>query len=212
MLLISLPLKWLWWKKKTRENCWAFTPRNLKAYEVSVSKGSSHTYIHAAISSVKYRHSPLVQGGLEQSCKIFVSMPLIVFNENLISRYKSLVTSLYVEPSKEAKLAALKEKNIKLIFRLKAQRQVFKQNLKESHNRASNETLNLMGVVFKGTKTSKREQKEKNSKICNWFEWLEKYTPVTTLIIEISYFRVKIFAVGVKNNFAVGPYEKFRGN
>ena len=45
---------------------------------------------------------------------------------------------------KKQKLAALKEKNIKLIFRLKAQKQVFKQKLKESHNRARQEKLNLM--------------------------------------------------------------------
>ena len=46
----------------------------------------------------------MVQGGLELSCIVFVSMPPTVLNENLISRYKSLVTSLYVEPPKEAEV------------------------------------------------------------------------------------------------------------
>ena len=48
---------------------------------------------------------------------------------------------------KKQKLAALKDKNIKLIFRLKAQKQVFKQNLKESHNRARHKKINLMRQV-----------------------------------------------------------------
>ena len=77
---------------------------------------------------------------------------------------------------KKQKLAALKEKNITLIFRLKAQEQVFKQNLKESHNRARQEKLNLMRknclkaetcvrfFVFKGIKTSKRDRKEETAK------------------------------------------------
>ena len=65
-------------------------------------------------------------------------------NENLMSRYKSLIASLYVKPPKEAELAALKERNIKLIFWLKAQKQVFKQKLKQSHNRTRQEKLNLM--------------------------------------------------------------------
>ena len=50
--------------------------------------------IHAEISSLNYRNSPLVQSGLELSCIIFVSIPPTVSNENLISRYKSLVASL----------------------------------------------------------------------------------------------------------------------
>ena len=62
--------------------------------------------MHAEISSVKYRNSPLVQGGLELSCIVFVSMPPTVLNENLISRYKSLVASLYVEPPKEGEVGS----------------------------------------------------------------------------------------------------------
>ena len=36
-------IKMIMMEKKNSENCWAFTPRNLKAYEISVSNGSSHT-------------------------------------------------------------------------------------------------------------------------------------------------------------------------
>ena len=62
--------------------------------------------MHAELSSDKYRKSPLVQGGLELLCKVYVSMPPTVMNENLISRYKSLVASLYVEPPKEAEVGS----------------------------------------------------------------------------------------------------------
>ena len=71
--------------------------------------------MHAELSSDKYRKSPLVQGGLELSCKVYVSMPPTVLNENLISRYKSLIASLYVEPQKEAEVGSFeneKETNI----------------------------------------------------------------------------------------------------
>ena len=44
--------------------------------------------MYAEVSSDKYRYSPLVQGGLELSCVVYVSMPPTVLNENLISRYK----------------------------------------------------------------------------------------------------------------------------
>ena len=100
--------------------------------------------IHAEISSLKYRHSPLVQGRLELSCKLFVSMPPTVLNENLISRYKSLVASLYVEPPKEAKVGSFEREEHQTDFSIKSTKQVFKQNFKESHNRAHQEKLNLM--------------------------------------------------------------------
>ena len=67
--------------------------------------------MHAEISSEKYRPSPLVQGGLELLCVVYVSMPPTVLNENLISRYKSLVGSLYVEPSKGAEIGSFLENN-----------------------------------------------------------------------------------------------------
>ena len=47
----------------------------------------------------------LVQGGLKLLCIIFVSIPITVLNENLISRYKSLVASLCIEPPKEAEVS-----------------------------------------------------------------------------------------------------------
>ena len=75
--------------------------------------------IHAEISSVKYRHSPLVQGGLELLCKVFVSMPPTVLNENLKNKYKSLVASLYVELPKEAEVGSFEKEEHQTDFSIK---------------------------------------------------------------------------------------------
>ena len=73
--------------------------------------------MHAELSFDKYRKSPLVQGGLELSCKVYISMPPTVLNENLISRYKSLVASYMLNHQRKQKLEALKMKK-KPIFLL----------------------------------------------------------------------------------------------
>ena len=62
----------------------------------------------------------MAQGGLEVSCKVFVSMPPNVLNENLISRYKSLVTSIYVEPPKEAETGSFERKEHQTDFPIKS--------------------------------------------------------------------------------------------
>ena len=103
--------------------------------------------IHAEISSLKYRPSPLVQGGLELSCIVFVSMPPTVLNENLISRYNSLVTSVMLNRLRKRKLATLNVKN-KLIFRLiQLRKQKFKQSSRENHKKRV-----LLGEKNKPTK------------------------------------------------------------
>ena len=66
--------------------------------------------MHAEISSLKSTKSPLVQEELELSYIVFVSKPPTVLNQNLISRYKSLVASLYVEPPKEKEVGSLESK------------------------------------------------------------------------------------------------------
>ena len=53
------------------------------------------------LTSTHYRRSPLVQGGIEISCVVTVSMPGTVINQLLMQRYKQLVKTLYTEPKKE---------------------------------------------------------------------------------------------------------------
>jgi len=97
--------------------------------------------MYAEISSVKYRKSPLVQGGLELSCIVFVSMPPTVLNANLISRYKSLVASLYVEPPKEAEVGSFEsEKETDFAVEATTTKTKTKTNVQTKSKRTSQET------------------------------------------------------------------------
>ena len=57
--------------------------------------------ITAELTSMQYRRSPLVQGGLEIACKIIVRMPGTVRNHMLIDKYMVLVQGLYTEQKNE---------------------------------------------------------------------------------------------------------------
>ena len=57
--------------------------------------------VSAKLRSTNYRRSPLVQGGLEISCIVTVSMSGTVVNQLLIERYKQLVEKLYIELKNE---------------------------------------------------------------------------------------------------------------
>ena len=96
--------------EKNREKIVGHLPREIsRPTKFLLVKGA---VIHAEISSVKYRHSPLVQGGLELLCKVFVSIPPTVLNKNLISRYKSFVASSYAEPPKEPELRSFEREEL----------------------------------------------------------------------------------------------------
>ncbi|XP_057290014.1 uncharacterized protein LOC130657458 [Hydractinia symbiolongicarpus] len=55
----------------------------------------------STLTSVHYRRSPLVQGGLEIPCKITVTLPGTVNNLLVLARYQQLVEALYTEPKEE---------------------------------------------------------------------------------------------------------------
>lgn len=57
--------------------------------------------VTAKLTSTHYRRSPLVQGGLEISCLVTVTMPGTVLNQLLIERFQQLVAEKYVEPKNE---------------------------------------------------------------------------------------------------------------
>ena len=57
--------------------------------------------LSAKLTSMHYRRSPLVQGGIEFPCVVTVSMPGAVINQLLMERYKQLVEKLYMETKKE---------------------------------------------------------------------------------------------------------------
>ena len=57
--------------------------------------------VSAKLTSTHYRRSPLVQGGIEISCVVTVSMPSTVINQQLMERYKQLVETLHTERKEE---------------------------------------------------------------------------------------------------------------
>ena len=57
--------------------------------------------VSAKLTSMHYRRSPLVQGRIEISCVVTVSMLGTVINQLLIKRYKQLVETFYTEPKEE---------------------------------------------------------------------------------------------------------------
>ena len=57
-----------------------------------LDQGASVT---ATLTDVKYRRSPLFQGGLEIPCKVKVEMPSTVLTSKLIGRYREMVLRLY---------------------------------------------------------------------------------------------------------------------
>lgn len=68
-----------------------------------LDRGASMT---STLTSVHYRRSPLVQGGLEIPCKITVTLPGTVSNLLVLGRYQQLVEALYTEPKEEVILGS----------------------------------------------------------------------------------------------------------
>ena len=135
--------------------------------------------MHAELSSDKYRKFPLVQGGLKLSCKVYVSMPPTVLNENLISRYKSLVASLYVEPPKEAKVGSLENEKetdisvdsttakVKSKVETKKKRKSQPETSTEKQNLAKKQSKDIRSFLLQVKKTNltTRHAKQNHQKI-----------------------------------------------
>ena len=119
-----------------RKNCRTFTREISRPTKFLLARGA---VMHAEISSVKYRNPPLVQGGLKLLCIVFVSMPPTVLNENLISRYKSFVVSLYVESPKEEE-AGIFESEKEADFSVDSTTTKTKTNVQTKNKRKSQET------------------------------------------------------------------------
>ena len=95
-------------KENNKEKIVEYLPQEiLRPTKFLLARGA---VMRAEILCFKYESFPLVQEELELSYFIFVSKPPTVLNENLISRYKSLVASLHVEPLKEMEDGSFKSK------------------------------------------------------------------------------------------------------
>ena len=103
-------------------------------------------------------------------------MPPTVLNQNLISRYKSLVLPLYVEPPKEAEVGSFEGEEHQIDFSIKSTNTGVQTKLKRKSQQSvqgkakpvEEELIQNRDIssffVFKGTKTSKRDRKEKTAK------------------------------------------------
>ena len=105
-----------------------------------------------------------------------MSKPPTVLSENLISRYKSLVASLYVEPPKEAEVGSFEKEEHQSDFWIKSTKTGIQTKLKRKSQQSAPgeakpdekelpQSRDIRSFfVFKGTKTSKRDQKEETAK------------------------------------------------
>ena len=57
--------------------------------------------MHCELSSMHYRRSPLVQGGLEIQCQVVFKSPKTLLHSQLTERYVGLVNELYLERDEE---------------------------------------------------------------------------------------------------------------
>ena len=146
--------------EKNREKIVGHLPREIsRPTKFLLVKGA---VIHAEISSVKYRHSLLVQGVLELSCKVFVPMPSTVLNENLISKYKSLVAPLYVEPTKEAEVGSFEREKHQTDFSIKSTKTGVQAKLKrKSQQSAPEEPETYVRFLFSRVPRQVRETERK---------------------------------------------------
>ena len=68
--------------------------------------------VEAQLSSANYWRSPLIQGGLEISCGIIVTMPGTIDNQLISEKYKKLVCEKYAEPKEEVIIGSFLERNV----------------------------------------------------------------------------------------------------
>ena len=85
-----------------------FTTRNLHNNKVSPRQRSNHACRNIICEVQKFSFGTRWTRTIMHTA--FVSMPPTVLKENLISRYKSLVSSLHVEPIKDAEVGSFERK------------------------------------------------------------------------------------------------------
>ena len=84
---------------------------------------STSASVHAEITSLHYRRSPLVQwegGGVEIPCKVFVTLPRTVKNSALIGKDKELFGTVYAEPGDDITVGWFEDDNDEIPAQVKA--------------------------------------------------------------------------------------------
>ena len=95
---------------KTMDNIARLLPMELsRITKFLIDRGAK---VEAQLSSTNCRRSPLIQGGLEISCGIIVTMPGTIDNELILEKYKKLVYEKYAEPKEELTIGSFLERNV----------------------------------------------------------------------------------------------------
>ena len=63
--------------------------------------------LHCKLTSRHYRHSPLVQGGLEIECEVVINSRATLLQSRLTARYLELIQNLHTEPVEERVMGEL---------------------------------------------------------------------------------------------------------
>lgn len=118
--------------------------------------------IFADLTSTHYRRSPLVQGGLEISCKVTVEMSPTRKNIQLLDRVMELVEATYAEPTSPVILGSFLADEIEVDFLSKEQhRATSKETLKQKKITVRKETKSFdIRDMFSGKIPSKKPRLE----------------------------------------------------
>lgn len=108
-----------------------------------------------------YRRSPLVQGGLEISCKVIVKMPGTVKNQLLMGRYLEIIKDLYAGPKNEVILGSfltpVQQQKQPMV------RQLHREKAKDSGARVPKRACHDIRRMF-SIASNKRQEETKNDK------------------------------------------------
>ena len=85
--------------KVANENAVGHLPREIS--RVTKFFMDRRVIVSTQLTSEHYRRLPIVQGGMEITCKVTVKIPGTCVNILLMEKYKQLVQQLYIEPKNE---------------------------------------------------------------------------------------------------------------
>ena len=129
--------------------------------------------VQATLSTIHYKSSALVQGGLEIACKVSFKMPGTIKNHLLIDRYFELVRSLYTEPKNEVILGSfLRPVDVPCTRKSNARKKKVKTSVSAKKTKPSRD----IRAMFQHMKKKKQREKHREHN-CN--------RPLTLIIINI---------------------------
>lgn len=125
-----------------------------------LARGATMT---ATLTSVHYRRSPLVQGGLEIPCKISVTITGTVSNLLVLEKYRQLVETLYTEPKEELILGSFLQTTAVLDLAAPAEEKVKRKKTAKvpSGSKTTTQIKDIRSFFGKAHQAKKRKTNEK---------------------------------------------------